>query len=120
MSATQVAAKTGAVSVQDVVKVYQRDSQQITVLDGLNLLESFVDPPGDPPGLLLHPRCVHMASAFENYTRRKAGTRWVNYLADDHPYEDMMDSLRGGVRTAFPDGRRPPPRLNVVPGYRVF
>src|SRR6516162_10015780 len=37
MSATQVAAKTGAVSVQDVVKVYQRDSQQITVLDGLNL-----------------------------------------------------------------------------------
>lgn len=37
MSATQVAAKTGAVSVQNVVKVYQRDSMQITVLDGLNL-----------------------------------------------------------------------------------
>jgi putative ABC transport system ATP-binding protein len=37
MSATQVATKTGAVSVQNVVKVYQRDSQQITVLDGLNL-----------------------------------------------------------------------------------
>ena len=37
MSATQVASKTGAVSVQNVVKVYQRDSQQITVLDGLNL-----------------------------------------------------------------------------------
>jgi putative ABC transport system ATP-binding protein len=37
MSATEVAAKTGAVSVQNVVKVYQRDSQQITVLDGLNL-----------------------------------------------------------------------------------
>lgn len=37
MSATEVVAKTVAVSVQDVVKVYQRDSQQITVLDGLNL-----------------------------------------------------------------------------------
>ena len=37
MSTTEVAAKTSAVSVQDVVKVYQRDSQQITVLDGLNL-----------------------------------------------------------------------------------
>ena len=37
MSTTEVAAKTGAVDVQNVVKVYQRDSQQITVLDGLNL-----------------------------------------------------------------------------------
>jgi len=37
MSATQVATKTGAVSVQNVVKIYQRDSQQIKVLDGLSL-----------------------------------------------------------------------------------
>jgi putative ABC transport system ATP-binding protein len=37
MSATAVAAKSGAVSVQNVVKVYQRDSQQIKVLDGLSL-----------------------------------------------------------------------------------
>src|SRR5271157_1774338 len=37
MSTTEVAAKTGAVDVQNVVKVYQRDSQQITVLDGMNL-----------------------------------------------------------------------------------
>jgi putative ABC transport system ATP-binding protein len=37
MATAEVAAKTGAVSVQNVVKVYQRDSQQITVLDGLSL-----------------------------------------------------------------------------------
>jgi len=37
MSATEVAAKTAAVNVQNVVKVYQRDSQQIKVLDGLSL-----------------------------------------------------------------------------------
>ena len=37
MSATAVAAKTVAVSVQNVVKIYQRDSQQIKVLDGLSL-----------------------------------------------------------------------------------
>ena len=37
MSITDVAAKVAAVSVQNVVKIYQRDSQQITVLDGLNL-----------------------------------------------------------------------------------
>jgi putative ABC transport system ATP-binding protein len=37
MSAAEVAARTGAVSVQNVRKVYYRDSQQIPVLDGLNL-----------------------------------------------------------------------------------
>jgi putative ABC transport system ATP-binding protein len=37
MATTQVAAKTIAVSVQNVRKVYYRDSQQIPVLDGLNL-----------------------------------------------------------------------------------
>ena len=37
MSATEVAVKTGAVNVQNVVKIYQRDSQQIKVLDGLSL-----------------------------------------------------------------------------------
>ncbi len=37
MSATEVAAKAGAVSVQNVRKFYQRDSLQIKVLDGLSL-----------------------------------------------------------------------------------
>jgi putative ABC transport system ATP-binding protein len=37
MSTTEVAAKTAAVNVQNVVKIYQRDSQQITVLDRLDL-----------------------------------------------------------------------------------
>jgi len=37
MSTTEVAAEAGAVNVQNVVKIYQRDSQQIKVLDGLNL-----------------------------------------------------------------------------------
>jgi len=37
MSATEIAAKAGAVSVQDVRKFYQRDSMQIKVLDGLSL-----------------------------------------------------------------------------------
>ena len=37
MSATEVANKTTAVSVQNVRKFYQRDRLQIKVLDGLNL-----------------------------------------------------------------------------------
>jgi len=37
ISTPQVATKASAVSVQNVRKVYQRDSQQLTVLDGINL-----------------------------------------------------------------------------------
>ena len=37
MSTTEVASKPAAVSVQNVRKVYQRDSLQIKVLDGINL-----------------------------------------------------------------------------------
>ncbi len=37
MSTTEIAAQTAAVSVQNVRKVYQRDSLQIKVLDGINL-----------------------------------------------------------------------------------
>jgi putative ABC transport system ATP-binding protein len=37
MATTEVAAKPRAVSVENVVKIYQRDSQQIKVLDGLSL-----------------------------------------------------------------------------------
>ena len=37
MSATETAVKAAAVSVENVVKIYQRDSQQVKVLDGLSL-----------------------------------------------------------------------------------
>jgi putative ABC transport system ATP-binding protein len=37
MSTTEIAAQAAAVSVQNVRKVYQRDSLQIKVLDGINL-----------------------------------------------------------------------------------
>ena len=37
MSATEMAVKAAAVSVDNVVKIYQRDSQQLKVLDGLSL-----------------------------------------------------------------------------------
>jgi putative ABC transport system ATP-binding protein len=37
ISTPEVATKASAVSVQNVRKIYQRDSQQLTVLDGINL-----------------------------------------------------------------------------------
>ena len=73
------------------------------VADGLDQLEVLLD-----RGLLLvHPRCETLISAFQNYSRaRGPGGAWLDTPADpQHPHEDVMDALRGGVRDRFPDGR---------------
>jgi len=84
------------------------------VLDSLSLLESFVSV--DPPELLIHPRCQHLINAFANYRRAQRAKQWIDRPVDpQHPYEDLIDALRGGLCDRFPDGRRPEP---VFASYR--
>jgi hypothetical protein len=82
------------------------------VADGLDQLEVLLD-----RGLLVvHPRCTRLKAAFLNYARRRtARGDWLDEPADpQHPHEDLMDALRGGVRDRFPEGRVEQPRLRQV------
>jgi hypothetical protein len=82
------------------------------VADGLDQLEVLLD-----RGLLIiHPRCTTLKAAFLNYARRRtARGDWLDEPADpQHPHEDLMDALRGGVRDRFPEGRVEQPRLRQV------
>ena len=84
---------------------------QHLVLDGLDQLEILLD----SDCLLMHPRCAHLKGAFQNYARAHRGGQWLDQPADpQHPYEDVMDALRGGVRDQFPGGRIEQPRLRTV------
>lgn len=75
-----------------------------SIASGLGLIESFVAV--DPPELIVHPRCERLIEAFANYKRAKRGGQWIDRPEDpQHPYEDVMDSLRGGLNDAFPYGR---------------
>ena len=88
------------------------------VTDGLDQLEVLLE-----RGLLLiHPRCATLKAAFQNYTRRRTGRGdWLDEPADpQHPHEDLMDALRGGVRDRFPDGRIEQSGLRSVPAGLVF
>ncbi len=76
-------------------------------MDGLETLDLLLE----SGNLLMHPRCTRLKDAFQTYCRQRRGGEWVDYPADGHPEEDLIDALRGGIRDAFPAGLVPGPRV---------
>ena len=62
------------------------------VLDGLDQLEVLLD----QGCLLLHPRCVHLKAAFQNYTRRRsAGGNWLDEPSTRSPPRGLDGCVAG-------------------------
>lgn len=92
-----------------------------SVADGLALVESFVQPAASAPRLFLHPRCEATIRAFEGYRRGRRGGQWLDFPEDpQHPYEDVLDALRGGLRMCYPQGRVAQATLPRISARRVF
>jgi hypothetical protein len=92
-----------------------------SVADGLALVDSFINPADGRSRLMVHPRCGPTIRALENYRRAKRAGQWQDYPEDpQHPHEDIVDALRGGLRLCFPEGRCPQPNLARVPARQVF
>jgi hypothetical protein len=83
---------------------------QHLVLDGLDTIENLLE----TGNLTIHPRCTRLKDAFRNYSRQRRGGQWIDFPADGHPEEDLMDALRGGIRDAMPAGLSPGPRVHPV------
>ncbi len=77
------------------------------VLDGLDTIELLLD----SGNLTIHPRCAKLKEAFANYCRQRRGGEWIDFPADGHPEEDLIDALRGGIRDAMPEGSAVKPGL---------
>ncbi len=85
------------------------------VADGLALLESFIGPSVAPSQLLVNPRCVDLIRALQCYRRAKRAGQWLDKPEDpQHPHEDLVDALRGGLRAKYPEGRTLPSKLTYV------
>jgi phage terminase large subunit-like protein len=81
------------------------------VTDGLDQLETLLD----SGCLVIHPRCVLLKAAFQNYARACRAGEWLDAPAEpQHPHEDLIDALRGGIRDRFPEGRVEQPRLRTI------
>ena len=92
-----------------------------SVADGLALIESFLDPADGRSRLTISPRCEAMIRALQNYRRAKRSGQWQDYPEDpQHPHEDLVDALRGGLRVYYPEGRFSQPTLARVPARQVF
>jgi hypothetical protein len=74
------------------------------VVDGLKLIESLVRSADDESRLTIHPRCQALVNAFKAYRRARRSNQWMDYPEDpQHPHEDLIDALRGGLRLAIPE-----------------
>jgi len=76
------------------------------VTDGLRLIENLVRSADGTVRLIVHPRCKHLNAAMRSYARARRAGQWMDYPADpQHPHEDLVDALRGGLRLMLPEGR---------------
>jgi hypothetical protein len=86
------------------------------VADGLAIIESLLGTADGHVGLFVHPRCTDLIAAFKNYRRAKRGGQWQDFPEDPaHPWEDLMDALRGGLKLEFPNGLGPKPPSRTRP-----
>jgi phage terminase large subunit-like protein len=89
---------------------------QHLVLDGLDTVELLLD----AGNLTIHPRCARLKEAFANYRHDRKGGEWIDFPADGHPEEDLIDALRGGIRDAMPEGSIVRPGLPRIHASRVL
>jgi hypothetical protein len=74
------------------------------VNDGLGLIENLIRSADGTVRLIIHPRCKHLDAALRSYTRARRAGQWMDYPADpQHPHEDLIDALRGGLKLMILD-----------------
>lgn len=109
-----------------VMKEYERVGLPLkpwikgSVQDQLSVVESALMPAVGSQRIWIHPRCTHLIKAFQGYRRKKYQGQWTDDPEDpQHPFEDLMDALRGGIVADEKPGARPgkaaPRNPNVQP-----
>ena len=84
--------------------------------DGLQLVEALLKSADGSINLLIHPRCRRLIAAMRSYARARRAGQWMDYPEDpQHPHEDLVDPLCGGLKLEFPQGRAPEPEFRRMP-----
>ena len=91
------------------------------VTEGLGLIEGLIRSADGTVRLTIHPRCKHLDAALRSYARARRLGQWMDYPADpQHPHEDLVDALRGGLSLSLPASREQRQGFNRARAGRVF
>jgi hypothetical protein len=91
------------------------------VTEGLGLIEGLIRSADGTVRLTIHPRCKHLDAALRSYARARRLGQWMDYPADpQHPHEDLVDALRGGLSLSSPANRDQRQGFNRARAGRVF
>ena len=83
--------------------------------DGLQLIEALLKSADGTVNLTIHPRCTRLITAFQCYARARRSGQWIDQAEDpQHPHEDLIDPLAGGLKLEFPERRMPPPAFRTI------
>jgi hypothetical protein len=89
--------------------------------EGLQLVEALLESADLKISLFIHPRCTHLIRAFQGYARAMVDNQLMDYEKDpQHPFEELIDPLCGGLKLEFPQGRETAsPAITFVHGGRL-
>lgn len=89
-------------------------------VDTLQLIEALLQSAAGTVGLRIHPRCRHLRSALKSYIRKQVNGQFLDEPeSPQHPAEELVDSLAGGLMLEMPEGRTPQTRWPTVPASRL-
>jgi hypothetical protein len=93
----------------------------MSVRESLDMLDTLIRPAAGPPMIRIHPRCETTIRAIECFRRAKRSGKYIDEPErEDHPHEDMVDALKGGIGDLYPEGRKPAPKLTRRHAGGVF
>ncbi len=88
--------------------------------DALALIEALLQSASGRVRLKIHPRCRHLRDAFMSYVRATREGQLMDYPQDpQHPAEEAIDALAGGLKLEFPKGRAPKLQLRNIHASEV-
>ncbi len=83
--------------------------------DALALIEALLKTADGKSHLKIHSRCQHLKNAFQSYVRAERDGQLMDYPKDpQHPQENLIDSLAGGLKLEFPKGRTEKPKFRDI------
>jgi hypothetical protein len=92
-----------------------------SVKDTLELLGMMLESADGEVCLEIDPGCLWLIKALENYERKKVGSQWTDDPVDEqHPWEDLIDPLRCGLKVEMPEGHAKQPVTRSVHASRLY